>query len=342
VNAQRIADLGPDCATNRCRDACVINGERKGWATTVAQMPHGRLTSTNGHRIAEGPPWTRRLAPESVGISNESGMTMRLLMCRPTYFAVDYKINAWMDPTLPVDAARALEQWQALHDTYLALGHQVDLIEPVEGLPDMVFAANGGTIVNGVALTVQFRDPERALEAPAYKAWFEAAGLTVVEPKFDNEGEGDLLLTQRFLLAGTGFRTSQRAHAEAQELLGVPVISLQLVDPRFYHLDTALCVLPAADGRPENIAYYPPAFSEGSQKVLRQLFPSAVVASESDAVEFGLNSMCDGRTVVMSIQAADLAAQLRGRGYQTIGLDMSELRKAGGASKCCTLEVRTR
>jgi N-dimethylarginine dimethylaminohydrolase len=265
-----------------------------------------------------------------------------LLMCRPTYFAVDYKINAWMDPNAPVDTQRAVAQWQVLYDTYVQLGHRVSLIEPVEGLPDMVFAANGGTVVNGVALTVQFRDAERALEAPAYRDWFLDNGFGVVEPKFDNEGEGDLLLTERFLLAGTGFRTSQRAHAEAQELLQVPVITLQLVDPRFYHLDTALCVLPAYGERPENIAYYPAAFSAGSQTVLRWLFPDAIVADESDAVVFGLNSMCDGRTVVMSTQATGLAERLRGRGYETIGLDMSELRKAGGASKCCTLEIRER
>lgn len=271
-----------------------------------------------------------------------SAVRRHLLMCRPTYFAVDYKINAWMDPAAPVDPKRALAQWQALYDTYVQLGHRVSLIAPVDGLPDMVFAANGGTIVNGVALTVQFRDAERALEAPAYRDWFLHNGLNVVEPKYDNEGEGDLLLTERFLLAGTGFRTSQRAHAEAQELLEVPVITLHLVDPRFYHLDTALCVLPAADGRAENIAYFPAAFSAGSQAVLRQLFPDAIIADESDAVVFGLNSMCDGRTVVMSIQATGLADQLRARGYATIGLDMSELRKAGGASKCCTLEVRTR
>ncbi len=256
------------------------------------------------------------------------------LMCRPTYFTVTYAINPWMDPSAPVDPARAIAQWENLRGAYHALGHQVEEIEPVPGLPDMVFAANGATVIDGVALAVQFRDPERADEAPAYRSWLERAGFTVHEPKHVNEGEGDLLLAGDQLLAGTGFRTAHGAHAQAQELFGYPVVTLQLVDPRYYHLDTALCVL---DG---TVAYLPEAFSPGSQAVLRRLYPDAVLADPVDAAVLGLNAVCDGGRVVLPIQATRLAAQLRARGYETIGVDLSELRKAGGGPKCCTLEVR--
>jgi N-dimethylarginine dimethylaminohydrolase len=257
-------------------------------------------------------------------------------MCRPTYFAVDYAINPWMDPTAPVDVDLAVAQWSALADTYRALGHTVDLIEPIPGLPDMVFAANGATVIDGTVLGAEFRYPERAAEGPAYLDWFAQRGFVTQEAKSVNEGEGDLLLTERFLLAGTGFRTDLGAHAQAQELFGRPVITLQLVDPRFYHLDTALTVL----GGPAGIAYLPSAFSAGSQKVLRQLFPDSVVATEEDAAVLGLNAVSDGRRVVLPVQARGLAAQLTSRGYQPIGVDLSELRKAGGGPKCCTLEVR--
>src|SRR4051794_11631318 len=81
---------------------------------------------------------------------------MRYLMCRPTYFAVDYAINPWMDPAEPVDVDRAVAQWTTLRETYLALGHTVDLIEPLPGLPDMVFAANGALVVDDTVLGVQF------------------------------------------------------------------------------------------------------------------------------------------------------------------------------------------
>lgn len=260
----------------------------------------------------------------------------RYLMCRPTYFAVDYKINPWMDPTAPVDADLAIAQWERLVQTYQRLGHRVDFIDPLPGLPDMVFAANGATVIDGTVLGVQFRYPERAAEGPAYLDWFATHGFDTHEAKCDNEGEGDLLLTPDYLLAGTGFRTDLAAHAQAQELFGRPTVTLQLVDPHYYHLDTALCVL----GGPAGVAYLPEAFSPGSQAVLRRLFPDAIHASAEDAAVLGLNAVSDGRRVVLPVQAERLTARLVEAGYQTFGVDLSELLKAGGGPKCCTLEVR--
>jgi len=249
---------------------------------------------------------------------------------------VDYVINPWMDPSTPVDVDRAVAQWTTLVNTYRRLGHTVELIEPIPGLPDMVFAANGATVIDGTVLGSQFRYPERTEEGPAYLNWFARNGFVTQEAKSTNEGEGDLLLAGRYLLAGTGFRTDLDAHLQAQELFGRPVVTLQLVDPRFYHLDTALTVL----GGPADIAYLPGAFSAGSRKVLRQLFPDAIIAREEDAAVLGLNAVSDGHRVVLPVQARGLAAQLTERGYQPVGVDLSELRKAGGGPKCCTLEVR--
>jgi N-dimethylarginine dimethylaminohydrolase len=264
-------------------------------------------------------------------------MTRRYLMCRPTYFAVDYAINPWMDPTAPVDTELAVAQWSTLLETYQRLGFVVDLIDPIAGLPDMVFAANGATVVDGKVLGSAFRYPERAAEGPAYLGWFAAEGFETHEAKWVNEGEGDFLLAEGFLLAGTGFRTELGAHAQAQELFGRPVVTLQLVDPRFYHLDTALTVL----GGPAGVAYLPAAFSPGSQAVLRRLFPDAILAEEADAAVLGLNAVSDGHRVVLPAQATRLVRTLESRGYQPIGVDLSELRKAGGGPKCCTLEVRS-
>lgn len=276
------------------------------------------------------------MVPHTVSDMKVTASPRRYLMCRPTHFAVTYRINPWMDPTAPYDNALAVRQWESLRQTYLELGHTVDEIEPLPGLPDMVFAANGATVVDGRVLGVQFRDAERADEAPAYASWFRERDFAVTMPKHTNEGEGDILLAGDVLLAGTGFRTSHASHAETQEVLRRPVISLQLVDPNYYHLDTALCVLDDT-----NVAYLPSAFSPGSQAVLRQLFPHAVIANEEDAAVLGLNAVSDGRTVVLPVQATHLAAELRTAGYDTVGVDVSELRKAGGGPKCCTLEVRS-
>jgi N-dimethylarginine dimethylaminohydrolase len=259
------------------------------------------------------------------------------LMCPPEHFSVEYAINPWMDVTRGADRALAMRQWEALRRTYLDLGHEVQLIAPEPGLPDMVFAANGGLVVEGQALGARFTHAERRAEGPAYLRWLEGAGLkSVTEPVHVNEGEGDFLVVGELVLAGTGFRTDPGAHGEVQELFGIPVISLQLVDPRFYHLDTALAVLGDHD-----VAYYPEAFSPGSRAVLQRLFPDAIQADEHDATVLGLNAVSDGRHVVLPAAATHLADQLRARGYIPVGVDLSELLKAGGSVKCCTLEIRS-
>jgi N-dimethylarginine dimethylaminohydrolase len=258
-------------------------------------------------------------------------------MCPPDHFAVTYSINPWMNPDEPVDVELAARQWGALRDLYVSLGHQVDLIKPLDGLPDMVFAANGATVVGGKVLAASFRNEERRPEGPAYRDWFRANGYSAIhDPAFVNEGEGDFLYAGRWILAGHGFRSDVRAHDEAQEFFGVPVIGLRLVDPRFYHLDTAIAVLDDS-----NIAYYPEAFSPGSLRALQWLYPDAVIATAADAEVFGLNAVSDGLHVLLPAAATQLADALASRGYEPMGVELSELLKAGGSVKCCTLELRS-
>lgn len=259
------------------------------------------------------------------------------LMCRPSHFDVTYAINPWMDPAVAVDTSRAVSQWETLRRTYLSLGHRVDLIEPIAGLPDMVFAANGGTVIGGRALASRFAFAQRQPEGHAYEAWFRAVGLASLGmAESTNEGEGDFLVAGKVVLAGTGFRTSMDAHRELKTALGMPVVTLTLIDPRFYHLDTALAVLDDS-----TIAYYPPAFDAASNAMLAERFPDAIIATEADAMSFGLNAVSDGRHVVLADQARGLHDQLRHRGFEPIGVDLSELLKGGGSVKCCTLEIRS-
>jgi arginine dihydrolase len=259
----------------------------------------------------------------------------RYLMCPPTFFDVIYSINPWMEPKKPIDADLAMEQWEKLRNLYLEFGHGVELIEPIDGLPDMVFAANGATVVDGVVMLAKFRHDERAGEAAAYREWFGAQGYRKIkEPELINEGEGDFRVTGRCILAGAGFRTDRRSHDETEALFGRPVISLKLVDSRFYHLDTALAVLDD-----DEIMYYPPAFSADSRAVLRRLYPDAIIGTDRDAEVLGLNALSDGRHVVLPQEATHLISALRARGFEPVGVDISELRKAGGGVKCCTLEL---
>lgn len=257
-------------------------------------------------------------------------------MCPPTYFEVAYAINAWMDPTVPVDHELAIAQWHALVETYRSLGHVVHLIEPAPGLPDMVFAANCAVMTGGRILGARFRYPERTAEADLYREWFRTNGFDDYhQPVAGNEGEGDFTVVGDLVLAGTGFRTDPAAHRQAAEVLGREVISLQLCDPRFYHLDVALFALDDS-----TIAYLPEAFDEPSRQVLAARFPDAIVVDRDSADAFGLNSISDGRNVVVDRGARSLIAQLTATGYVPHPVDLSELRKAGGGAKCCTQEIR--
>jgi N-dimethylarginine dimethylaminohydrolase len=290
------------------------------------------------------PPASRPIPPASptlhaVGGAEagaRSATSRRYLLCRPTEFDVVYTINPWMDVTVSVDRDRALGQWETLRDCYLQLGHEVITVPNAIGLPDMVFAANGGVVVDGIAVGARFANAQRVPEAALYREHLRAAGIDVVhEPEFVNEGEGDLLVAGEVILAGSGFRTDHRAHAEIAALTGRQVVPLRLVDPRYYHLDTAACVLDD-----DTIAYLPEAFDAASRDELERRFPHAVLVSPHDAEVLGLNAVSDGRHVVINREAQDFRDQLEDRGFVPVPVDLSEFRKAGGGPKCCTLELR--
>ena len=268
----------------------------------------------------------------------------RYLMCRPEHFTVSYTINPWMEPANPTDTALAVRQWQKLYDTYIELGHEVQLIDPIEGLPDMVYTANGGFVIDNVAYGAKFRFQERVPEGPAFMDWFRDNGFEVVEPREVNEGEGDFLLVGDTILAGTGFRSTGDSHREIGEIFGKEVVSLTLVDPRFYHLDTAIAVLDPVQGEGgvehANIAYLEHAFDAEGRAVLAERFPDAIRVSDEDGSVFGLNSASDGLNVIISPRAKGFEAQLRERGYNPVLVDLSELLLGGGGIKCCTLELR--
>ena len=258
-----------------------------------------------------------------------------VLMCRPIHFTVSYRINPWMHPEDPTDTSLAVKQWDVLYQTYLDLGFDVQLIEPIAGLPDMVYAANGGFVIDNIAYGASFTYPERQPEGPAYMDWFAAHDFDVRVPEEVNEGEGDFLLVKNVILAGTGFRTASNSHEEIAGIFGREVVTLKLINPSFYHLDTAIAVLDDT-----NIAYLESAFDDESLATLRALFPDAIIATEDDAAVLGLNSYSDGYNVVIASRAKDFERQLRERGYNPIGVDLSELLLGGGGVKCCTLELR--
>lgn len=306
-------------------------------------MQNGELVVTTQTSTAEATKQTRQT--EALAQTQASSSTLadartsakfRVLMCRPTYFTVSYQINPWMDASRPVDTQLAVDQWQSLVDAYTEAGHKVELIDPLAGMPDMIFAANGATIVGNLVYEAKFAFAQRAPEGPAYLQWFADNGFETREAEHTNEGQGDFLTVGKRILAGTGFRTDVRAHQELNAFTGAEVTTLQLVDDRFYHIDTALTVLDARPGA-ENVAYYPAAFDDASQVILKDLYPDAIIAEDHEAEVLGLNAFSDGRRVFMTPAAPTLAEKYAAAGFEPVLIDTSEILRAGGGIKCCTL-----
>ena len=195
-------------------------------------------------------------------------------MCRPEFFTVSYSINPWMHPDVPTDTALAVRQWESLREAYLGLGHEVHLLEPVPGLVDMVFAANGVLHPRRAWLRREFAHAERTPEAEHFRRWLLEHGFEARDPASVNEGEGDFAVVGGVILAGTGYRSAPASHEELERRVRRRGDQPHPGRSRFYHLDVALTVLDSAlHGRSARIAYLPEAFDERSRAVLARPIP---------------------------------------------------------------------
>ena len=259
----------------------------------------------------------------------------RVLMCPPEYFAVQYEINPWMNTRRAVITALARAQWLSLHRTLSEeIGVTVELVQPMEGLPDFVFTANAGFTWGNTFVASSFRHPERSREEPHWLAWFAARGYDVLRlpPHLNFEGEGDVLQCGGMLVAGYRFRSDRRAVCRVGELLGLEVLGLQLADPWFYHLDTCLCPLDK-----DTVLYYPDAFTLDGRRVILERFSDAIEVSAEEANRFACNSVVIYHHVVMSTDCPLTRGELHNRGYVVHQVDTREFHKAGGGAKCLVL-----
>lgn len=266
--------------------------------------------------------------------------SIRFLMCAPDHYDVDYVINPWMEGNIHKSSRdRAVEQWQELY--HILKDHAlVDLIAPEIGVPDMVFTANAGLVLGDTVVLSRFYHKERQGEEPFFKQWFEEQGYQVHElPKdLPFEGAGDALLDRegRWLWAGYGFRSELDSHPLIAKWLDIEVLSLRLMDERFYHLDTCFC--PLSNGY---LLYYPPAFDAYSNRLIEMRVPEAkrIAISESDAVNFACNAVNIDQVIVLNKASTDLKQRLQAVGFSAIETPLTEFLKAGGAAKCLTLRV---
>lgn len=264
-------------------------------------------------------------------------MPDRFLMCAPDYFDVVYEINPWMDVSKKPDKMLAQEQWEKLRRTYLDLGAEVELVEPLPGQPDMVFTANAGLACGKKFIPSRFKFKERQGEEPAFIKWFAERGYEILDlpPGMSFEGEADRILRHGKILVANGFRTDPEVAYEVGRMLGVDILRLKLVNPKFYHLDTCLAYFEEGD----TVLYHPGAFDEESREKIKKEFPRVIEASEEEADKYVCNSINVGQTVVMNGGCPKAQAALEAAGYRTVTLDMSEYLKSGGSIKCLTLRL---
>ena len=265
---------------------------------------------------------------------------VRFLMCPPDLYEVDYVINPWMEGNIHKSSrAVAIEQWRGLY-RLLQENAGVEKITPQPGLPDMVFTANAGVAVGQKFVLSRFLHRERQGEQQHFKKWFQKHGFEVFELPQDLpfEGAGDALLDRQggCLWAGYGFRSELDSHPHLARWLNLEVISLRLIDPRFYHLDTCFCPLEGGW-----LLYYPQAFDAYSNRLIEQRVASEkrLPVSEADAVRFACNTVNVGRRLLVNQMSTDLHERLGAAGFQIIETPLNEFIKSGGAAKCLTLRL---
>ncbi len=258
-----------------------------------------------------------------------------ILMCPPDFYGIEYEINPWMDRNQPSDLPAATRQWTALRDLLASLGVDVPLLIPVPGLPDLVFTANAGLVWKNVVYVATFRHAARQGETAIDRAWFEAAGFETraLPPAHFFEGAGDALFCGDTLYAGYLIRSDASAMHWLAAEIGCRVIPLQLVDHRFYHLDTCFCPLDS-----QTAICYPQAFDGYAQQTLRQI-PRLIAVTEAEAARFCCNAVVIGKHVVLNSGCPKLEGDLAAAGFVPHSTPLDQFLKSGGSAKCLTLRL---
>ena len=262
--------------------------------------------------------------------------TPHVLMCPPDYYGINYEINPWMSRRRPSDPSRSWEQWRRLRGLIEEAGAAVSCLPPVPGLPDLVFTANAALLCGHLAIPSRFRHPQRQAEQSYQERWLEACGyqLRWLPDGCCFEGAGDCLFCGDTLYAGYRQRSDVRAHHAVARMLGCRVIPLELIDPYYYHLDTAFCPLDV-----RTAIYHPGAFDEYGRKVLQESIANLLPVPELEARRFACNAVVIGRTVILNEGCPETQRQLRAHEFQPRETPLDEFAKAGGSAKCLTLRL---
>ncbi|MDQ7020663.1 MAG: amidinotransferase [Candidatus Dojkabacteria bacterium] len=222
----------------------------------------------------------------------------KILMCSPEFFDIQYEINPWMDINKKTEKSESKRQWQNLHDKFISLGHEVSVMDGVEGLPDIVYV-DCGVLYKDTFIPSNFLYPERQPESEYFSEWFKSNGFKIrnIDKIYNFEGHGDTLFAGEKLFFGYGFRSSIEAQFKINQALyelgKVKVVPVELIDSRFYHLDTCFCPLNETEA-----FYFPGAFSEKARSILQDEI-NLIPVDEDEAGLFCCNAVVLGKDILM-------------------------------------------
>lgn len=260
----------------------------------------------------------------------------KILLCPPTFYDIEYEINPWMDVENKVDKRKALEEYKELKSAYQSLGAEVLEIKPVNGLPDMVYAANLGFPLGNKFALSNFRYEQRRKEAVFAKEYFEKLDFEIVKlpESVYFEGQGDLLTVGGKFFIGWGKRSSKEAKDILNNKLGIEFIDFELKDPYFYHLDMSLGPL---DSKTALVNFR--SFTQEGLSKLKSEFTNIIEITEEDNKFMACNLVVVDKTVVIARGISDkLKGDIKKHGFDVVEIPMDEYRKGGGSIKCLTLE----
>ena len=262
---------------------------------------------------------------------------MKLLMCPPLHYGIEYEINPWMSRSRQSDPEVAQQQWRKLYRILQdELSVEIALVEPGPGLPDMVFTANAGFVWDKKFIGSHFRHEVRRGESAYFENWFQVRGYEILRLSQEDffEGEGDLLMCGDLVFAGYHIRSDVQSHQGVAEILQREILSLELTSEWFYHLDTCFC--PLGEGQ---AFYYPLAFDDYAVTVLEKHIPDLIPAREEEAKRFACNAIVVDKSVVINDGCPQIREKLASLGFSVIETPLSEFIKAGGSAKCLVLKV---
>ena len=271
-----------------------------------------------------------------------------VLMADPEHFDVEYVINPHMEGNVGnVDRALAKRQWGALRDTYAALGLTVHVLPGQPGLPDLVFTANQSFPVRTpdgrwTVIMSRMRSTHRHPEVDVVESFYAERGAHILHlppdlGTFESCGDCRWHPGRALIYGGHGFRTKASALRFVAETLDVPVVPLELVDPRFYHLDT--CLAPLTE---HAALVVEEAFTPEGLATLRTCFPELIPVPPVEAAHgFAANGNCpDGKHFIMHRGNTQTRTNVERLGLDVIEVDTSEFIKSGGSVFCMSMMLR--